>query len=142
MNRLRLLLICFLLLSLPACSQNPAPGVPESRLREQVVGKWKHIRENGKPVTIQKDETGRIEIRADGTITYEEITEIKTNGKLDSRKVKQSQGKYRFIDNENMEIEGEDRGTTKKWTVKVILKDSILTLHKPHGQVDEFERLP
>jgi len=142
MNRLLSLLFGILLLGLLSCSQNSKPGDSKPKLSGQVVGKWKHIRENGNPVTIQKDETGLIEIRPDGTITYEEITEIKFDDKIDSRKVKHSEGKYRFIDDENMEIEGEDRGSIKKWTVKVVLKDNVMTLQKPYGQVDDFERMP
>jgi hypothetical protein len=142
MKRLSLLPVGFLLLGLLSCSQAPKPGDPKPKLDTQVVGKWKHIRANEKPVTIQKDETGLIEIRADGTMTYEEVTEIKVDNKVDTRNVKRSQGKYRFLDDENMEIEGEDRGQIKKWTVKVALRDNVLSLHKLYGQVDEFERVP
>ena len=140
MRRLCLLAIGALLLGLASCSRAPQPA--DSGLAARVVGKWKLVRESGKPSTVSPPATGLIEFRADGTITYEEITQIEVNGKADPPTAKQSQGKYRFLDGETIEIEGEDRGQVKTWSVKAAVKDKVLTLHKPYGQVDEFERVP
>ena len=142
MQRFLFLPIACILLGLLSCSQKPTSGALIAKISTEVVGKWKLIREDGKPATLKKGATGIIEIRADGTLTYEEITEISSDNKVESLNIKQSHGKYHFLDAENMEIEGEDRGQTKKWTVKVSLKDNILTMHKPSGQVDDFERVP
>ncbi|MCE9563628.1 MAG: hypothetical protein K8U57_16430 [Planctomycetes bacterium] len=140
MKRLSRLVICVLLIGQASCSREPKPT--DAALPNRIAGKWKHTRQNGEPVTIKPGATGLLEFRADGTLAYEEVTEIRVDGKVDSLNVKPSQGKYRFLDGENIEIEGEDRGQIKTWSVKAALKDNFLTLHKPYGQVDEFERVP
>ena len=125
------------LLAVPACSRPPTPEEAAAR----VVGTWKHVRENGELVQPRTGVSGLLQFGADGAITYEQVTEVETAGKTPTRQVKPTTGTYRFLDAETLEITGDDRGQVKTWAVRAVLAGKSLTLHKPHGQVDEFERL-
>jgi uncharacterized protein (TIGR03066 family) len=104
-----------LVAALLASSSTPVPG-QEKKNSELIVGKW-DIGMN----TI-------FEYRKDGTM-------LMTIGKVEVP------GKYKFINNDTMEVEITFMGKTKSNRLKVVIKGDEMTTTDPEGKSNKLTRV-
>ncbi|QDU24105.1 hypothetical protein [Urbifossiella limnaea] len=130
-------LLGLVLLALPACTRPITPEQASARL----VGIWQHVRQNGQPVPPRTDVSGLMEIEPGGVLKREAPVEVYAAGVLQSRNVQKVEDRFRFLDGETMEVTGNDRGQVRTWRVRAVLAGTRLTLHKPDGVVDDYDRI-
>ena len=118
-------------------------GCGPSKPKDLIIGKWRISEQKAAGMEI----TTIVEFLKDGTvkvITEKLEDQAKNAGvKLDAPATKTRGGNYKFVDDNNFEVEIGAAGEAKKSKVKIesITKDKMVTLDD-HGKKEEFTRVP
>ena len=111
---------CFL--AVLATSMSPATA--QDKAKDLIVGRWRLLE--------QKDEVV-IEFKKDGSLKF--------SAQSKDQKFEIT-GKYRVLDEDNLEVEKTFQGKTEKEKFKLAVTREELKLTDPKGTVDKFKRLP
>jgi hypothetical protein len=119
--------------------QFASPGKTKYALADSVTGKWKLIEQKakeGEPDVV-------VEIGPQDQITYpRRVTYRGEGGFLVGRGVDTLRGKYHFIDDEHLLIEGKsEENDTTRCLLRVSIKGKVLKLNLPFYGADSYERL-
>jgi len=102
------------------CIAVGTPLVAADKPKDLIVGKWEP--------TEKKDQTPVIEFTKDGKVKIS-IQQLKI------------EGTYKFLDDNNMEVETTFMGQTKKEKMKVEVTKDELTTTDPKGEIEKFKRV-